>query len=128
MSLKSIRLTLARDPEAPVGNDRCGYEFVAPLDADGHIDVDGWHKHRAACRVRRFWQGEDDEQGLLIHTRGRTWAFHYDSDGQDDDEPGFKFDSHVFKPGEYVSIREHDGRMRTFKVAAINPVQSAAAS
>ena len=49
----------------------------------------------------------------------------YDSDGQDDDEPGFKFDSHVFKPGEYVSIREHDGRMRTFKVAAVDPLRAA---
>ena len=75
--------------------------------------------------VRRFWRGEDDEYGHLVHTRGRTWAFHYDINGQDDDEPGFKFDSHVFKPGEYVSIREHDGRLRTFKVAAIEPLRTA---
>jgi len=122
MSLKRIRLTLARDPDAPVGNDHCGYQFVAPIQADGHIDVEGWRKHKADCSVRRFWQGEDDEHGHLIHTRGRTWAFHYDIDGDaDDDEPGYKFDSHVFKPGEYVSIREHDGRMRTFKVAAVEP-------
>ena len=120
MSLKRIRLTLARDPEAPLGNDHCGYQFVAPIREDGHIDVEGWRKHKAECSVRRFWEGEDDELGHLIHTRGRTWAFHYDIDGDvDDDEPGYKFDSHVFKPGEYVSIREHDGRMRTFKVAAV---------
>ncbi len=125
MSLKTIHLTLARDPETPEGSDRCGYEFVAPLDETGHIDVDGWHKHRAVCSVRRFWRGEDDEQGHLIHTRGRTWAFHYDINGQDDDEPGYKFDSHVFKPGEYVSIREHDGRLRTFKVTAVEPLRTA---
>ena len=120
MRLKRIRLTLARDPEAPVGNDHCGYQFVAPIQEDGHIDVEGWRKHKADCSVRRFWQGADDEHGHLIHTRGRTWAFHYDIDGDaDDDEPGYKFDSHVFKPGEYVSIREHDGRLRTFKVAAV---------
>ena len=120
MSLKRIRLTLARDPEAPAGNDHCGYQFVAPIGEDGHIDVEAWREHRAECSVRRFWQGEADEHGHLIHTRGRTWAFHYDIDGDgEDDEPGYKFDSHVFKPGEYVSIREHDGRLRTFKVAAV---------
>jgi len=120
MSLKRIRLTLARDPEAPLGNANCGYEFVALLQEDGHIDAEAWRKHKAQCSVRRFWKGEDDEHGHLIHTRGRTWAFHYDIDGDvDEDEPGYKFDSHVFKPGEYVSIREHDGRLRTFKVDAV---------
>ena len=49
MSLKTITLTLARDPEAPEGREDCGYEFVAPLSADGHIDLAGWHKHRAQC-------------------------------------------------------------------------------
>ena len=122
MSLKRIRLSLARDPEAPEGDANCGYEFVAPLRDDGHIDAEGWRKQRAECSVRRFWRGESDEHGHLIHTRGRTWAFHYDVAGDvDDDEPGYKFDSHVFKPGEYVSIREHDGRMRTFKVDAVKP-------
>ncbi len=124
MSLKTITLTLARDPETPEGRADCGYEFVAPLSEDGYIDVAGWRKHRARCRVRRFWSNEDDEQGHLIHNRGRTWAFHYDINGDvDDDEPGYKFDDHVFQQGEYVSIREHDGRMRTFKVASVTPLQ-----
>ena len=123
MSLKTITLTLARDPETPEGRADCGYEFVAPLSEDGHIDVAGWRKHRAQCRVRRFWSNEDDEQGHLIHNRGRTWAFHYDINGNaEDDEPGYKFDDHVFQQREYASIREHDGRMRTFKVVSVTPL------
>jgi hypothetical protein len=122
MTLKTIRLTLARDTDAPLGNENCGYRFVAPLDAEGHIDVEEWRKQRATCRVTRFWVGEDEEHGHLVHTRGRTWAFHYDVEGDpDEDEAGFKFDSHAFKPGEYVSIREHDGRLRTFRVMAVDP-------
>ena len=122
MPLNSIHLRLARDPDFPQGSRAHGYEFVAPLDADGHLDAEAWRKHRKACRVRRFWAGTDDELGHLVHTKGRTWAFHYDLVGdEDDDERGFRFDSHCFKPGEYVSIREHDGETRTFRVESVKP-------
>lgn len=47
--LKRIRLNLARSKEFPLGSDTCGYEFVAPLDARGHIDVELWRKHREHC-------------------------------------------------------------------------------
>lgn len=123
MTLQKIRLELARDPEFPEGSSEHGYEFVAPLGADSHIDAEGWRAARKDCWVRRFWGHEGEEKGHLIHLRGSGgWAFHYDVDGNpDDDEPGFKFDSHVFRQGEYVSIREHDGRLRTFKVVTVRP-------
>ena len=44
--LKRIRLNLARSKEHPSGSPRHGYEFVAPLDATGHIDLELWRKHR----------------------------------------------------------------------------------
>ncbi len=120
MTLKTIRLELARDPDYPAGSKRHGYEFVAPLAPDGHIDAAAWRENRDACRVRRFWDNEPDETGHLLHTRARTWAFHYDLEGDPDiDEPGYRFDSHVFKEGEYVSITEQDGRLRTFRVASV---------
>ena len=34
-----------------------------------------------------------------------------------------EFDDHVFQQGEYVSIREHDGRTRTFKVGSVTPLR-----
>ena len=126
MTLQTIRLELARDADFPQGSSEHGYEFVAPLGADGHIDAEGWRGARKNCRVRRFWEGEDEEQGHLIHLRGAGgWAFHYDIDGDPDvDEPGYKFDSHVFREGEYVSIREQDGRLRTFKVVTVRPARA----
>ena len=36
----------------------------------------------------------------------------------DDDESGYRFGAHAFAPGEYVSITEHDGVQRTFKVVS----------
>ncbi len=122
MSLMSIRLELARDHDFPQGSPTRGYEFVAPLDPDGHIDVDGWHRERKHCRVWRFWEGEADEYGHLIHTRGRKWAFHYDVEGDPDlDEAGYRFDSHCFVEGEYVSILEQDEQLRTFRVVSVRP-------
>jgi len=116
MSMKRIRLELARDHEFPEGSRNHGYEFAAPLDEGGHLLADEWRAMRERCRVRRFWPGQKDEFGRLVHRRGGSWAFDYDAKRTDDDEPGFKFDRHHFAPGEYVSITEHDGVMRTFRI------------
>lgn len=123
MTFKKIRLELARSHDFPEGSWERGYEFVAPLKSDGHIDADSWRTQRDRCRVRRFWPDQETEIGHLVHKRGGAWAFHYDIHGDEsDDETGFKFDSHAFKPGEYVSIREHDDTLQTFRVVAVQPV------
>ncbi|MCX7365372.1 MAG: hypothetical protein NTV97_26560 [Alphaproteobacteria bacterium] len=115
MTLKRIRLELARTPDFPDGSSQHGYEFTAPLDDKGHLDRAGWSLNKAGCTVRRFWKGDDDEICRLIHRRGGKWAFSY-KEGDEDDEPIFKFDRHNFLIGEYVSVTEHDGVQRTFKV------------
>jgi hypothetical protein len=57
--------------------------------------------------------------GHLVHKQGR-WAFHYDIHGdRSRDESGFHFETHAFAPGEYVSLRELDGALRTFRVASV---------
>lgn len=120
MTLQRIRIELARDHEFPSGSRDRGYDFVAPLDADGYIDAAEWRKERARCRARRFWAGMADEVGHLVHKPGGAWAFHYDIHGPaDDDETGFRFGTHVYRAGEYVSIKEHDGTLRTFRVVSV---------
>ncbi|HYD31416.1 MAG TPA: hypothetical protein VEB64_11250 [Azospirillaceae bacterium] len=118
MALKKIRLELARNREFPQGSAEHGYEFTAPLTTDGHFDTEEWRTSRQECRVRRFWSGQDDETGRLIH-KGERWAFHYDGMDTEEDEPIFRFDRHTFREGEYVSITEHDGEQRTFKVVSV---------
>jgi len=124
MTLRKIRLELARDREHPEGSSRHGYEFVGPLDQEGHLDPVVWKKYRERCRVRRFWQNEADEIGHLVRKPGGHWAFHYDVHGDsDDDEAGYRLGNHKFAPGEYVSIREHDDDvMRTFRVVRVEPL------
>ncbi len=118
MTLKTIRLELARTPEYPEGSSAHGYEFTAPRDRGGQLDLASWKDVREACSVRRFWAGENDEHGVLLCTKRGRWVFSY-APGEDDDEPIFHFASHGFREGEYVSITEHDGVMRPFRVVSV---------
>lgn len=67
---KRVRLNLARSKEFPEGSAAHGYEFVAPLDVHGYIDPKLWKEQRDHCRVRRFWNGEDEQIGWLVHKPG----------------------------------------------------------
>ncbi len=118
--LQRVRLELARCPEFPQGSHEHGYDFIAPLDTDGHIDVEAWKLLRDRCRVKRFWVGEADEVGHIVHKPGGTWAFHYDIRGDaKHDDAGYHFDTHKLVPGEYVSLKEQDGVLRTFFVRSV---------
>ncbi len=123
--LSRITLHLARTREFPEGSARHGYTIVAPLDAAGRIDLNAWQAHRGACFVHRFWGDEPPQRGLLVHKAGgaggATWRFDYDATSDDDDEAGYRFGDHAFKPGEYVSVRDPEGEMHTFRVVSVVP-------
>ena len=125
-SLKRITLNLARSKEFPQGSERYGYEFVAPLDSKGRIDVKAWKQHRDLCRVRRFAEDEDDQHGFLLYRSGGPehgrWVFDYDQTAEYDDESGYRFGAHIFRPGEYVSIRDEGNELHTYQVVAVEPV------
>jgi hypothetical protein len=120
-NFRRIRLELAREPGHPEGSNKIGYDFVAPLDAEGRVDADLWRAHRTVCRAVRFRPEEEIEIGHLVRRRGGGWAFRYDIDGDEDEEAGFRFGDHVFRLGEYVSVRE-DGALHTFRVASVRPL------
>ena len=118
--MRHVYLELARDREHPNGSSEHRYDFIAPLDAEGHIAVEAWRPLRERCRVRRVAGAGPAEVGHVVHKRGGSWAFHYDIHGDAaNDEAGYRFDEHKFIPGEYVSIREQDGVLRTFLVKAV---------
>ena len=116
---RQIRIALAREPGHPEGDDEVAYIFVAPVDAKGSIDPKLWRQHRDACRVARKRPNEEDQLGHLVYHAGGAWGFHYDGDGNVPDEAGYHFADEHFKVGEYVSIKEHDGVLRTFKVMSV---------
>jgi hypothetical protein len=124
-SLMKITLNLARTKAFPEGSIRHGYEFVAPLDDGGRIDPGAWKDRKNACVVHRFWGDEPPRRGVLVHRAGgdtgATWGFDYDRRTHADDEAGFRFGAHAFRPGEYVSIRDPDGEMETFRITTVQP-------
>jgi len=126
--LQRIKLHLARSAEFPEGSAERGYDLVAPLDASGHLDVDEWRKHKEQCRVRRFWPGEGDRHGVLVHhaggAKGATWKIEYIWEASDNEETGIRLDAHRFAANEYVSIRDEEGRPHTFKIDRIRPLET----
>jgi hypothetical protein len=120
MPLKNISLELARTPEFPEGNSEIGYNFIAPLNDEGFLDEEQWKAEKQKCTVLRFWKGQEDEQGLLVRLKNNVWVFDYDPTQDSDDEPIFRFDQHKFIEGEYISITEHDGVQRPFKIARVS--------
>ena len=114
-AFREIRLTLAREPDRPEGDEMIKYVFIAPLSPEGKIDAELWRRHRDACRVARSRPGKPDIQGHLIHRAGGSWAFHYESIA---DDVGFHFQDEHFVEGEYVSVREA-GKFRPFRVAQV---------
>ena len=122
MGLAQIRLELARTKEFPEGSARHGYEFIAPLTKDSHIDSQAWKQLKDRCEVLRFWGDEEPEEGRLRHV-GKGWRFDYDASDDADDEPFFKLDLHPLTPGAYVSITEHDGEQYAFRVVSVTPIK-----
>lgn len=123
-AFKLVRLNLARSKEFPNGSSQHGYQFVVPLNSDGHIDAVQWRMYRKACRVTRFWPGQDDQTGQLVHKPGgqehARWVFDYDQETTDDDEAGYRFGAHRFVPGEYVTISDQN-QPHTFRVVSVEP-------
>jgi len=124
MTLSRIVMRLARNPgtEFADGDDHRGYSLVAPLQADGKLDVEGFQAQRAACSVRRFAPDEDAVTGVLKR-RGQTWYFDYDAGDDADDEPVHRLGEHRFAVGEYVSVADEGGRLLAYKVTEVSPAQ-----
>ena len=119
---RRIHLELAREPSHPQGSRQIGYDLAAPLDHDNRLAADLWKKHRDHCRVRRFVEGQDDLHGRLARQPGGSWFLDFDPARDSDDQQGFRLEEERFLPGEYVSIGDEHGAMRTYVVVSVEPI------
>ena len=118
MALTRVVMRLGRNPDAgfPEGDDNHGYVVIAPLDAEGRLDVELWRANKDKCTVNRFTPGhEEDADGVLTH-RGSHWYFHYDEEDEGPDEPVYRLGDHLLRLGEYLTIHEADGDDLTYKI------------
>lgn len=120
-TISHIEMQLAREPGHPLGDRDHAYHLYLPLEEDGHIDAEAWHRHQALCRVRRIRPNEPEARGRIVHGSGGRWRFDYTDDSDRDDEVGFRLDAERFIPGEYVSVREDDGKTHVFQVISVRP-------
>lgn len=102
----------------------CSYVFVAPLTPEGMLDAEAWKQDRGLCFVHRMEAGDIAGRGLLVHrpggAKGATWVFDYEL-GDGDEETGFRFDSHAFADGAYVTVRDAGGEAHTYRVSSVKP-------
>jgi hypothetical protein len=124
MPLMQVVMRLARNKQHPNGDDSQGYVLIAPLNAEGQLDVDLWHAHKKACTVVRFHPDPDEKADGLLIRRGSTWFFHYDEDHEGPDEAGHRLGEHVFREGEYVTVRHQGEEALTYKVTEARPVRT----
>lgn len=119
MTLQRITMRLARNEDYPDGDDNQGYVIVAPLTADGHLDLEAWRDHREHCTVIRFHPDPDEKaDGWLTH-RGSHWRFRYDEEGEGPDEAGYRLQEHRFRPGEYITVAHHGNEPLTYIVTEV---------
>jgi len=114
--IRHVRLELARCHDFPEGSSERGYTLLLPLTANGHLDREEWLHNPDRMHFERFWDGSDDH-GWLKHDRG-GWRLVF-ADAPEDDEAFFRGDDHRFVEGEYVTLRERDGEMHTFRVVSV---------
>ena len=120
-NFRRIRLELARERGHPEGDAGVGYTIIAPLKRDGLLDIDSARLFRAHCKVIRFRRGEDSVEGYLRRKPGGSWAFHYDFEDGEDDDPAFRLEQHRFNPGDYITILEDEGA-HTYRVVSAEPL------
>lgn len=116
-----IRLELAREPGHPHGDSHDGWDLVAALDDDGHLDLAACRAAPERCRVRRFVRDATIATGHLRHGFGDRWIFDLDG-GAELDAVGFRLADERFVLGEYVSIVSATGETHTYGIERLQPI------
>ena len=123
--LKHITLNLAREPDFPEGSAECGYDIVAPLDAAGHLDLEGWHKAKRNAAYGGSGSVKTTGRGCsCIRQAGRMaqpGGSITNLNRARKRNPATGSTSHQFVANEYVVIRDASGHPHTFKIKEIHP-------
>lgn len=93
------------------------------MTARGKLDFADLGRHQKECRVTRFEGTAEHRHGLLHYAEAKDskppkWFMTFDDETQ---ATGFRFDTEVFIPGEYVSLADTENEVLPYKVVSVTP-------
>lgn len=115
--LSRVTALLARGPDQPHGDTRCGIEMDVCLTPQGQLDPEACEFQN--WRVRRFWRDRPDWRGALIQMDRRHWGMQA-STGPD--EPLRELIGGIYRPGEYLTLRRPNGEELVFRIVSVAAV------
>ena len=118
-----VTLVLANGPGFPQGSPDHRYEIGGTLTPGGHLDPEAWLADPAPWRARRIWPGEAPRGGDVQYDADTgDWSIRlYPGPGEAADAPVHAVLRNVgqLRPGEYLTIREPDGREYGYRVVGV---------
>ena len=115
MHWKTIRLELGPTASFPNGSASRAFLLCAPLDERGLFDERAVARDPRRASVRRFWASEADQFGQLEYAAD-VWRFRV---ARRDGEAVFRFAPGPYQLNATVSVKQPDGAVLPFRVAAV---------
>jgi len=115
----TVIAALAGGPDCPAGDPAVTLELLAPLTADAQIDPAGYALGADYCRARLLRAGREDWSLRLARVE-EGWALR-----SADDEPQWRFDARLLRPGAYLTLHRPDGAEFTFRVVNVQSPEPA---
>ena len=125
VALRKVTLHAARSKEFPQGSIRHGYDFIAPSDRrrphrPRSLEGPSRRMFRPPVLGRRAGDARTPRPPRRRTSAARPGPSNGSPlDAVDEEEEGFRFGDHTFRAGEYVSVREAEGELLTFRVVSV---------
>lgn len=121
-SMPLVTLVLANGPGFPQGSADHRYEISVTLTPGGHLDPAAWLADPAPWPAVRAWPGGAPRPGDVQWDEDTGWSLRFfPTEGEGPDAPLQAIIRHTgqLRPGEYVTIRELNGRDYGYRVVGV---------
>jgi hypothetical protein len=120
--MAKVTLVLASGPGFPNGDPENRYEIEVTLDSTGHLDREAWFADPNPWPARRHWRDEWPRDGdVQLDEETGAWSLRFfPKPGEAGEAPPHELirTNVPMRPGEYVTIREPDGREYAFRIVS----------
>jgi hypothetical protein len=117
--MPTVTLVLATGPGFPGGSEDHRYELDAALDSNGYLDAAAWHADPRSWAARRYRPGETPRGGDVQQDAETGWSLRFDSTPECRELSEPLLNAGVLRPGEYVTVRDEDGRDYSYRVVSV---------